>query len=279
MDAWAAGPGGQGATQGRSGAGSRSGAGAPSPGDGDVGPGDDALAAFADDGAPLVYEERVLGGARADEALPLVVAVHGLGDSPGGIARLFDGARARVRVVLPRAPVRYGPGWAWFPYRAGASSPDALARGVALAARRLARTIALVARERPTVGAPALCGFSQGGMLSYAVAVLHGGTVSRAMPLAGFLPAPLVPSGDRAPRRPPRVALRARHGDADRVVPIERDRETVRALAALGYDVTLVEEPGVGHVVSDAMTAALHAWLAEVEADAAPTARPLRPAR
>ena len=63
---------------------------------------------------PLPYIEIVTGGARADDQLPLIVALHGRGDTAEGFAPLFSQLRARARVAILRPPHAWGGGQAWF---------------------------------------------------------------------------------------------------------------------------------------------------------------------
>jgi len=211
-------------------------------------------------GAPL---ELVTGSARREDALPLVVAVHGLGDTPDAFARLYDGFEAPARVVLPRAPAR-GARASWFalPWEEGEAAFEA---GVAAAAARLAELAEELARERPTRGRPIVTGFSQGGILAFAVAALRPGSVSGAIPIAGFLPRRLWPRS-RPPEAPP---IRALHGERDDLLPVAEARALVDHLRGLGFDVALRTYPGVGHVVTREMLRDYHAALAEAVGRAA----------
>jgi len=193
--------------------------------------------------------EVIRGGATADTPLPLVVVVHGLGGRAhaGWLRRL----NVPARLVMPEAPIPYGRGFSWFEYRVRDDDPDALARGITSAAAQLGRAIETLARERPTRGKPIVTGFSQGGMLSYALALSRPQLLSLAAPISGLLPPPLWPTerggGARAP------PIRALHGDADTMVPIDAARALVERLRALGYDATLGEHQGVGHTVTPTM--------------------------
>ncbi len=62
----------------------------------------------------LEYIERVTGGAAEDARLPMITAVHGLGDRPEHFEALFDDLPLRARVILPRAPKPYSGGGSWF---------------------------------------------------------------------------------------------------------------------------------------------------------------------
>src|SRR5688500_3699390 len=80
----------------------------------------------------LHYVEVLLGDAKADDELPMIVAIHGLGDDPRNFAHLFDTFTDRARLILPRGiEAREGGGWSWFPFRARDPDVDGLAKGIA----------------------------------------------------------------------------------------------------------------------------------------------------
>jgi phospholipase/carboxylesterase len=183
--------------------------------------------------------------------LPLLVLLHGRGDRPRSRYLPLSPPRA-LRVIMPRAPEPFGDGYSWFTYRAGQADAAALARGIEAAAAKVAAAIELWRTRRPTLGAPIVGGFSQGGMLSYALAVRHPASLQLALPLGGLLPEPLWPTrklagGARAPK------IRAAHGTRDTLVPFARARATAAALAEHGYDVQLLEEDGVAHAIGPRM--------------------------
>ena len=207
---------------------------------------------------PVTYVELLTGGAGADEALPLIVAIHGLGDRPETFAALFDGFETKARVILPRATLPYGDGYAWFPYRTRDGDIVHIAEGVAVASDRVAATIEAVVRTRPTRGRAIVTGFSQGGMISFGVATRHPEIVESAFPVSGFLPEPLYPRARVAV--PPILAF---HGDTDPAVPLELDRAGIERLTAFGANARLVTFPGVGHAIPASVHAALFAAIDE----------------
>ncbi|TKC98130.1 alpha/beta hydrolase [Polyangium fumosum] len=199
--------------------------------------------------AGIRYLERVTGGAAATERLPLVVAIHGLGDRPESFVRLFDRIEGRMRVVVPYGTSPYSDGFSWFPL--ARRDPAKLAEGTSLAADGLAAMLEELERTRPTRGRPIVTGFSQGGMLSFTLVVKHPERVGEALPLAGLLAPPLYPSAWPMGKVAPPV--HAFHGDADTMVPHAGATETVRALVAVGFSAELTTYPGVGHTVSASM--------------------------
>ncbi|MBX7080642.1 MAG: dienelactone hydrolase family protein [Nannocystaceae bacterium] len=217
------------------------------------------------------YVERVLGGAGAQDTLPMVVAIHGLGDDPRNFGLLFDGFVEPVRLILPQGlDPRPAGGFSWFPLRARDPDVEALSAGIASAADKLAVAIDELARTRPTAGKPIVTGFSQGGMLSFAIAVRHPDSVALAVPLGGWLPPPLWPHAHAAKGVPRIVAL---HGSDDGAVKLAPTEAAVEALHKHGWPAELHVYPGVGHII----TPEIHRDLDDLLIDAARSAAKSKP--
>ncbi|XXX82604.1 dienelactone hydrolase family protein [Sorangium sp. So ce134] len=227
---------------------------APPSGGAPAGPGNEAppAASAPAAAAPAAVEflEEVTGGADRSEALPLVVAIHGLGDRPESFVGLLSGADIKARLIAPRGLTPYGDGYSWFPLGQALAS-DEVGQGILRAAAALAATIARVSAERPTRGKAIVTGFSQGGALTFALALRHPAVVGAAFPVSGWVP-PAVLSGASAGDPAP-LSLVALHGDADRRVPIGPTRDAVAALGGRFVQARLETYPGVGHTVSGEM--------------------------
>lgn len=207
--------------------------------------------------ADVEYFEVVIGGAKIDDRLPMVVAIHGLGDQPQHFAGLLADLDTPVRLVFPRALDPYeGGGYSWFPLRARTPDVDKLAEGMTRATHALAGAVRQLVAERPTKGRPVLTGFSQGGMLTFALATSHPSLFSAAFPVGGWLPPPLWPIATDDPRDyPPIVAL---HGDTDKAVALGPTQAAVTELARLGFRAELHVYPDVGHAIPPGMRQELH---------------------
>jgi phospholipase/carboxylesterase len=212
--------------------------------------------------APLLDTvEFVTGGATASDRLPTLVAIHGLGDTPEAFSTLFDGLPVRARIVVPRAPMPWGEGFAWMTTRVRDGQESALAREIESSTARLVTLVEHIA-TRPDVESPVvLTGFSQGGILTFAVTLARPDLVRAAFPIAGLLPSSHMAALRTAPANAPQI--RAFHGDADVVVPYARDVALVSALRERGYDASLTSYPGVRHVLVDQLRADLFAALAQ----------------
>jgi phospholipase/carboxylesterase len=199
----------------------------------------------------LDYVETTTAGAAANASLPLIIAVHGLGDTPANFKRILGDINFQARIIIPRAPIKWHVGFAWFTTRIASGQWDALSKGIESAAELVSKLIIHIAKKVPTKGKPALWGFSQGGMISFAVAVNHPKIVGLSIPIGGMLPQQLWPKTKK-----PQIAyppIRALHGEADDLVPIKLCRDTVERLKALGFDAELQSYPGVPHSIDEKM--------------------------
>lgn len=199
-------------------------------------------------GAQLHHVEILSGGAKSAAGLPMIVAIHGLGDRPENFADLFDGFDRPARIILPQAPMPWGSGFAWMP---GRTHPKRARREIRSADRvaTLVRSLRKGDDERIIV-----TGFSQGGIMAFALAARHPNLIKGAIPIAGYLPSPIWPA--RGSESPP---IRAIHGTGDDVLRIGLARRSVRRLQNRGWDATLAEHEGVGHTITVAMQAELFA--------------------
>ena len=195
---------------------------------------------------------RGLANASADEGSPVVVGIHGRGDTPESFSDIFHAYEGRARFIFPRAEAPYDEGFTWFSLAKGMDERT-VAENVGRAAETLhARLGSLVGKRRYVV-----VGFSQGGFLSYALAAKYPDEVVCALPVAGALPSPLRPEKWTSPR--PRIL--AFHGEDDAVVAVDWDRTTHADLLRAGADARLVTYPGLGHRTSVELRQALYAEL------------------
>jgi phospholipase/carboxylesterase len=204
---------------------------------------------------PLEYKEIMTGHAAANDPAPLIVALHGVGDTPVSFAEIFDGFAAPARILVPDSGVHFGDGYQWFPPSIRPRSTDG--PELAAMATRVAAFVEAAARRRPTLGKPILVGFSQGAAVTFTVAALHPDSIGTAIPLAGWLPEAFWPK--TRPAVAPEVF--ASQGTLDDHIPLERGHSAVTALTNQGYVVHWQEFDGVRHEIPDIVRAALYATL------------------
>ena len=132
------------------------------------------------------------------------------------------------------APLPFGDGASWFA-ATSRGAPEDLARELTQRAQEVLAEIDNLEARFPTSGVPVVTGFSQGGMLSFAIAtVATPDQVALALPLGGGLPEPM--------RRPATIPVQAYHGVEDDVIPVDWAIQTSEAL-----QVPLTQIPGLKH--------------------------------
>lgn len=197
--------------------------------------------------AGMRYLEHMTGGARHDERVPMILVLHPMGGDPEGMLELLQRYPKRARLILPYGYPRGGK-YVWFATPLSNMSADVVTRET----DRLSTLLRALVAVKPTSGKPLVTGFSQGGFLSFALAITNPDEISAALPIGGTLPSALYPSAaassvPRPAKLPPVIAF---HGTEDLVVPLQRARESVAELKSVGYPVELREYAGLAHSIS-----------------------------
>lgn len=211
--------------------------------------------AVGDVGLSFDYIIRYPQGGSSDDSLPMLVALHGNGDSA---ANFFETALDEVtiasRIVLIKGPLPYGSGrsWPWSPAEFAQFGPA------------LNDAIALLRTKFPTRGKPVLLGFSGGGMMAYYQAVTHGNSYAYVFPISGQLSEEMLDGAEPSPG----AVVHGFHGKSDAVLSVGGGRNAAKLLRAMGVRVTLTEFEGGHHGLFTNMkaeiTAAVEAQLAKL---------------
>lgn len=189
---------------------------------------------------------------------PVLVVLHGLGANERD---LFELGRQLAPpgwlVVALRAPLELGPdSYGWFSLRFPDGQPWHDAGQAEAARRRIVEFVRALAKE-PGVDAEriTLLGFSQGAILSEAVALTEPALVSAVVLCAGRTLPELKPT---ASTKKPRVLLL--HGRQDTVLRYENAVTTNEVLRQAGYEVDF-RSFDAGHTIDAAMADAIRGWL------------------
>lgn len=191
------------------------------------------------------------------EPQQLILLLHGWGQDGSHLAPLAQALRqqfAQSAVLAPSAPSLAEPQHAGRPapggrqwYSVGGLTESNWGERVAALLPGLQAWVQ-AQQQRLGVGPAATClgGFSQGAIVSLALASHHDGLCGRVLAFGGrYAEAPLA-----APRH---TTIHLFHGGADRVIPAQGSRDALEHLAALQGDATLDIAEGVGHEVHPAL--------------------------
>ena len=196
-------------------------------------------------------------------APPLVLLLHGIGSNEEDLFGLAPYLDERFLVVSARAPLALGyGGYGWFNLEI---TPRGMAADLAQAKRSLDLLPGFVDELVDAYGADPgrvyLMGFSQGAMMSLALALTRPEKVAGIVAMSGRLPRQVIES------EPDREALKGKpfivtHGLYDPVLPVENGRAARDYLAALGVALTYREYP-MAHEVSAESMRDVAAWLTD----------------
>ena len=186
-----------------------------------------------------------------------VFLLHGLGADENDLADLALGLNSFGSVTSLRAPVPYGPGFAWFDVQFG---PDGVrsvdADGILAAGAMVAKYAASSAEPRKV-----MIGFSQGAAVALAAAAQHPDQFVAVAALSGFPP----PNFEALLNAPNCPAILLQHGEEDRVVAPHFSQEMAQALRNGNKKVTH-QKYLMGHTISAESYSDLRRWLTETPA-------------
>jgi phospholipase/carboxylesterase len=180
--------------------------------------------------------------------------LHGLGADENDLGDLAVGLSSLGSVTSLRAPIPYGPGFAWFDVQFG---PDGVrsvdADGILAAGANVADFAGSCAEPRKV-----LIGFSQGAAVALAAAALAADQFVAVAALSGFPPPnfDLLTAADGP-------AILLQHGDEDRVVSPRFSEDMATALQGANKKVTHQKYP-MGHTISPESFSDLRRWVAEI---------------
>ena len=202
---------------------------------------------------PAFLSYRVVADPEAPPNTPIVIAVHGLGDNANGFVFLVKRLRLPFRFVIPNGPFRTrGKGRSWYRRHSQLAEGDVDASSL-----RVRELVDQVRSRWPDAGKPYLMGFSQGGVMTYAMAARHPDLFSGLVSIAGYL----IPDDQQFPRaRPGYPPVLIVHGKHDAVVRHQLGEEAMSRLKSQGWKVDIFTHSGQ-HRVPPPATDAIRDWL------------------
>jgi phospholipase/carboxylesterase len=196
---------------------------------------------------------------------PSILTLHGRGANAFdllGLAPYLCGGK--FMLICPQAPLEtpIGPeavGYAWYPMSSG-RMPDVEA--MVSSQRKLQTFLDQCSNTYPIDPKKlAVLGFSQGGVMSYSLALPNPRRFAALAVLSSWLPKELLPRlnvTDAVQSLPTLV----QHGTKDPMIEVTRARSSVETLRELNVPLTFREYP-MGHEISAKSLADLSAWLEE----------------
>jgi phospholipase/carboxylesterase len=195
---------------------------------------------------------------------PLLLLLHGYGSNEEDLFSFATELPDEYYIVSARAPynLQYG-AYAWYAINFDADENKFSDHEQAKISRDLiAQFIDELIQTYPIDPKNiTLVGFSQGSILSYAIALSHPDKVQRVVALSGYVSEPILEE-NYLRNDLSKLKIFHSHGTADQVIPVEWARKTKPFLEKLGINSTYKEYP-VGHGVAPQNFYDFKNWLLE----------------
>jgi phospholipase/carboxylesterase len=195
---------------------------------------------------------------------PLLLLLHGYGSNEEDLFSFATELPDEYYIISARAPynMQYG-AYAWYAINFDADENKFSDHEQAKISRDLiAQFIDELIQTYPIDSKKiTLVGFSQGAILSYAIALSHPEKVQRVVALSGYVSEPILEENYLRSDLS-KLKIFHSHGTADQVIPVEWARKTKPFLEKLGVNTTYKEYP-VGHGVAPQNFYDFKNWLLE----------------
>ena len=214
--------------------------------------------------APLSLEHLIRPSSLEEGKPPVLFMFHGYGSNEEDLFSFAPELPKTLCVISVRAPYPLEPfGYAWyainFDAEQGKWSDDEQAKvsrdKIAAFIDEACTTYNLDSKNI------SLLGFSQGTILSYAVALSYPEKINNVIALSGYINKNILVDG-YAEKNHENLQIYASHGQVDQVIPPEWAQKTPAILTKLGIANTYEEFP-VGHGISPQNFRSFNQWLIE----------------
>lgn len=207
----------------------------------------------------LVREPKII-----QEKNPLLLLLHGYGSNEADLFSFASELPEEYFVISAQAPydMQYG-SFAWYAINFDADENKFSDLNQARQSRDMIADFIdeLLAKYPIDSTKVNLIGFSQGSILSYAVALSYPTKIAKVVAMSGYLNLDMAIEGFEK-NDFSGLKIFASHGTVDQVIPVEWARKTPQLLENFGIDVEYKEYP-IGHGVSPQNFFDFRKWLVE----------------
>ncbi|OAD92559.1 phospholipase [Aequorivita soesokkakensis] len=210
----------------------------------------------------LLLEHNYRPAKNASENPPAIIMLHGFGSDENDLFSFASELPEKYAIISLKAPIRlepYGNAWynIYFDNSQGKFSDDEQA----IASRELVSKCIdeVIEKYKIDKNNITLLGFSQGTILSFAVALSYPEKVKNVIGLSGYINEEILKDGFEK-NDFSKLKVYTSHGSVDQVIPVQWARKTEPFLKNLNIDCTYSEFP-VGHGVAPQNFYELKNWL------------------
>ena len=212
--------------------------------------------------APLSLEHLIRPSSNSEGKPPVLFMLHGYGSNEEDLFSFAPELQQKLCVISVRAPYTLQPfGYAWYAINFDAQQGKWSDDEQAVESRE--KILKFIDEACKTYGLDenriSLLGFSQGTILSYAVALSYPEKIRNVVALSGYINEGILLEG-YADKKHDGLSIYASHGQVDQVIPPEWAQKAPDFLNALGVEHVYEEFP-VGHGVAPQNFYSFKKWL------------------
>ena len=196
------------------------------------------------------------------ENAPLILMLHGYGSDEKDLFSFANELPEEYIIISLKAPHAMQPsGNAWYAINFDAQKGKFSDIEQAILSRELVKTFLEEAIEAYPIdkNKVSLLGFSQGTILSFALALSYPEVIKHVIGLSGYVDTNMIEAGYES-KDFSHLKVYNSHGSVDQVIPVEWARQNKPLLEKLNID-TVYEEYPVGHGINPQNFQSLKNWL------------------
>ncbi len=214
--------------------------------------------------APLSLEHIIRPSSLTTKKIPVLFMLHGYGSNEEDLFSFAAELPEELCIISVRAPYALQPfGYAWYAINFDAENGKWSDDAQAITSRDKIVSFIEEACKAYSLDTEnvTLLGFSQGTILSYAVALSYPSKIKRVIALSGYINEGIL-AEDYESKEHSKLQIYASHGQVDQVIPIEWAQKAPILLSKLKVPHVFEEYP-TGHGVAPQNFYAFKNWLEE----------------
>lgn len=199
------------------------------------------------------YRMRIENGNEQTESLPIVLVLHSMGSGPDQYINRVNSLDVPARIIYLEAPYKYESGFTFFkvdPVNYYELEFIEKRKELLNETNKLANFIIQIVEKYQPSKKPVIIGASQGGDLSFMIALKHPRLISASLPLLSTLDEVTKQEINTTQTYP---LIRVFHGQDDSVVSIQSTQNNVEDLKQKKLDIELITIPNCDHQITELM--------------------------
>jgi phospholipase/carboxylesterase len=197
------------------------------------------------------YQEIVVNTTSPNEKLPLIIGLHWMRSNPNEFYTFLKDIKKPARILLLEGSYAYKEGFSFYPvepenyYKMDA---DAKMKALVVEGNKLSKFIEAATQKYTPNKKPVLIGASQGGDLSYFIAIHHSKLIGLSCPLLATIDNRLILKNNKS-----KVKIIAFHGEKDPIVNSNDAKKHIEILKKSSFNAKINIYQEVEHDISEAM--------------------------